>query len=227
MSAFKLKIIAITAMTCNHIAHAFDGYLPVYLHALLYVAGGLTFPIMACLMIEGYQKTSSIKKYMLRLLVFGVLAVFPFILVFKVPMLNVLFTFLFGLICLYLRDRMKSRAMFGLCFTGIVCFTVFCDWPFVGVIMIMMYGTLKTPNLRLFLTASMPLLILVPLQILVSGWSTALLPDIGFSLVVFGSIPLLMAYNGERGYSPRSLRYLFYIYYPAHLLVIGAAAWLI
>ena len=27
--------------------------------------------------------------------------------------------------------------------------------------------------------------------------------------------------DGERGYSPPSLRYMFYIYYPVHLIVIG------
>lgn len=34
------------------------------------------------------------------------------------------------------------------------------------------------------------------------------------------TIPLLKAYNGERG-KMKNMKYLFYIYYPAHLIVCG------
>ena len=62
LDAFTLKVIAITVMTCNHIAHGFRGFLPIYLLAPFYVVGGLTFPIMAFLLIEGYHKTRNVKK---------------------------------------------------------------------------------------------------------------------------------------------------------------------
>jgi len=228
ISAFSLKIIAIIAMTFNHIAHAFMDVLPIYLLAPLYVAGGLTFPIMAYLMIEGYHKTSNIKKYMLRLLVFALIAVFPFFLVFRVSVLNVLFTFLLGLICLFLHDRMKKKALFWLCFAGIVAVTLFCDWPLLGVPMIIMFGLIKKPRLRIVLTTAIVSLAMIALVVLSgAGWGRQLFLDIGFNIAILATIPLLFAYGGKRGYSPRSLRYLFYIYYPAHLLVIGGIAWLI
>ena len=228
ISAFSLKIIAIVAMTFNHIAHAFYYSLPLYLLAPLYIAGGLTFPIMAYLMIEGYHKTSNLKKYMLRLLIFALIAVFPFFLVFRVSVLNVLFTFILGLICLYLHDKMKNKAIFWLCFIGIVAVTLFCDWPLVGVPMILMFGLIKKPATRIILTTFISSLLMTALMFLTSeGWSTQLMLDIGFNIVILASIPLLFAYNGNRGYSPRSLRYLFYIYYPAHLFVIGGIAWLV
>ena len=34
------------------------------------------------------------------------------------------------------------------------------------------------------------------------------------------TIPLLLAYNGSRG---RPMKWLFYAYYPAHILVLGLA----
>ena len=228
ISAFSLKIIAIIAMTFNHIAHAFIDVLPVYLLAPLYVAGGLTFPIMAYLMIEGYHKTSNLKKYMLRLLIFALIAVFPFFLVFKVSVLNVLFTFLLGLICLYLHDRMKNRALFWLFFVVIVAVTLFCDWPLLGVPMILMFGLIKKPGLKIVLTTVIVSLMMIALVVLMSGdQNSHIWLDIGFNIVILATIPLLFAYNGKRGYSPRTLRYLFYIYYPAHLFVIGGIAWLL
>ena len=38
------------------------------------------------------------------------------------------------------------------------------------------------------------------------------------------SLPILRLYNGQRGRSPRInriMKWLFYLYYPLHLLVIG------
>ena len=222
LSAFSLKIIAIVTMTCNHIAHGFENQLPIYLLIPLYIVGGLTFPIMAYLMIEGYQKTSNIKKYMLRLLIFGLIAVFPFILVFKALVLNVLFTFLFGLICLYLHDKIKKKALFWLCFAGFTLITLLCDWTLVGVPMIVLFGILKDKTRRIVITTVISALVLTLLEIAFGdGWGMKMMLDIGFSIFVLCSMPLLWAYNGKKGYSPRSLRYLFYIYYPAHLLVIG------
>ena len=227
LSAFTLKIIAIVTMTCNHIAHGFENQLPIYLLVPLYVVGGLTFPIMAYLMIEGYQKTSNIKKYMLRLLIFGVIAILPFALVFKALVLNVLFTFLFGLICLYLRDKLKKKALFWLCFAGFVLITVFCDWSIVGVPMIVLFGILKDKKRRIVITTVISALALALLEIIFGdGWGMKMMLDIGFNIFVLCSMPLLWAYNGKKGYSPKSLRYLFYIYYPAHLAVIAGIMWL-
>ena len=40
-------------------------------------------------------------------------------------------------------------------------------------------------------------------------------------MFTFLSIPLLMLYNGERG-KAKGMKWLFYIYYPAHLVAVGA-----
>jgi len=222
LDAFKLKVIAIIAMTCNHIAHGLMDYLPIYLLAPLYVVGGLTFPIMAFLLIEGYHKTRNVKRYMLRLLVFGLIALVPFAYVLSAIIFNVLITLLLGLICLYLNDNVKNRVLFWLCFVGIAAFTIICDWSIVGVLMIIMFGTIKNPKRKLILTILVTVLVSALVLILLSkGWDTQLYLDLGFASVVLCAIPLLNAYNGERGYSPPSLRYMFYIYYPAHLIVIG------
>ena len=221
LDAFVLKVIAIIAMTCNHIAHGFMDYLPIYILAPIYVVGGLTFPIMAFLLSEGYRKTRNVKRYMLRLLVFGLIALVPFAYAIKEIRFNVLITLLLGLICLYLNDNMKNRVLFWLSFVGIVVFTVLCDWSIVGVPMIFMFGTIKDPKKKLLLPILATVLITaLSLILIIAEWDTQEYLDLGFTAVILGVIPLLSAYNGERGYSPPSLRYMFYIYYPAHLIVI-------
>ena len=48
------------------------------------------------------------------------------------------------------------------------------------------------------------------------------------STAVALSIPILLQYNGQRGASPRwntAMKWLFYLYYPAHLFLIGWLQW--
>ena len=40
-------------------------------------------------------------------------------------------------------------------------------------------------------------------------------------LFTFLTIPILAQYNGERGRRVPGTKWLFYIYYPAHLVIIG------
>lgn len=46
--------------------------------------------------------------------------------------------------------------------------------------------------------------------------------------VVF-AIPVIMKYNGKRGQNPKMngiMKYVFYIYYPLHLFIIGWIQWI-
>ena len=230
IDSFILKIIAICAMTFNHIANVFGEALPMGFRVPFYAIGGLTFPIMAFSIVEGYHKTSNVKKYMLRILIFGLIALFPFFWAIGYS-LNVLFTLLLGLVCLYLRDHMKNKNVFWLCFAGIVIFTILCDWALLGVSLIMAFGTVKGEKRRIILpviaVSVAGIAITSSLAILNNTGYIQILLDACFFLVCLGVIPLLMSYHGKRGYSPRSLRYLFYIYYPVHLAVLAGINWLI
>ncbi|GFH41475.1 fimbrial assembly protein fimC [Lactococcus hodotermopsidis] len=221
LNAYTLKIIAIIAMTSDHIGNVFEDQLPLIARMILFAPGGMTFPIMAFLLTEGYRHTHDVKKYGQRLLIFALVALIPFILVAELPMLNVLFTLLFGLIVIYLYDHMNNRVGFWFAFIGITLLTSFCDWPLMGVPMILCYHTIKTPVKRVALPLLFPL-ILTSLVLLVdinSGQTLlTLMPNILYTLIgCTATIPLLLNYNGERG---KSMKYFFYTYYPAHLLIL-------
>jgi len=229
IDSFSLKIIAIIVMTCCHVAITFDESLPFCIMLALNTIGGLTFPIMAYLVVEGYHKTSNIRKYLLRVLIFGLISSPPAYVI--LGSFSVLLTLLSGLICLLLHDRLNNRLLFWLCFIGMTLVTILFDWSLIGVPLIFAYGTVKGEKRRVVLPTIFVLLIGLlltgVLDVLREGWSLQLVIDSCFMLAGICTIPLLLLYNGKRGYNPKSLRYLFYIYYPLHLSVLWGLKWLI
>lgn len=222
VSSFALKVVAIVGMTLNHGCYIFYPYLPTEALCVLFGFGGLTFPIMAFLLVEGYHRTSNIKRYASRLFVFALVSQVPYGL-FLAHDLNVLFTLLIGLGILYLYDTMESRAGFWLAAASLVAVSAFCDWGVLGPLMILMMRAIPDRRERVIL----PLLVAIlgdglpALSNYLAAYDLALLPFALYPLMgCTATIPLLLAYNGSRG---RPMKWLFYAYYPAHILVLGLA----
>lgn len=220
VSSFTLKIVAIVGMTFNHACYIFYPYLPVEALCVLFGFGGLTFPIMAFLLVEGYHHTSNIKRYAGRLFVFALVAQVPYTL-FLAPYPNVLFTLLLGLAILYLYDHMENRVGFWLIAIALTAISSFFDWGILGPLMILMMRAIPGRRQRIVL----PLLLAILSQGLPAlfdylvAFDAALLPFVLYPLLgCTATIPLLLAYNGSRG---RPMKWFFYAYYPAHILVLG------
>ena len=142
LSSFVLKVVAIVGMTCNHAAYVFAGHLPFVGECVLFAVGGVTFPVMAYLLVEGYRHTSNVKRYALRLAAFAAVSQIPYAL-YLASNANVLFTLLIGLGLLYLDDHASSRAWYG---AGVVAGTLVslvCDWGFLGIVMIVLFKYLQ------------------------------------------------------------------------------------
>ncbi|MCL2446623.1 MAG: conjugal transfer protein TraX [Oscillospiraceae bacterium] len=228
LNAFQLKWIAIIGMVFNHISLAFDAVIPLWLDIPIYAVGGLTFPIMAYFAVEGYRHTRSLDSYTGRLALFGAIAIPFHALVFGGWGLNIMFTIIVGLFCLWLHDSMIKRRMqvqFWVIFAGICGLMawqpVHFDWSVIGVIMIVLTHVIKHEPARR----------VVPPLLAASWWTlpallTFDLSSVSIFTLVFalGSVLaalLLFNYNGQRG---RPMKWTFYIAYPAHLAVIGLAA---
>ena len=72
-SALSVKLLAIIAMTVDHIAVVFVPPSSM-LYYFMRMFGRLTAPIMAYYITEGFRHTRSRKKYLLRLAVFGLIS---------------------------------------------------------------------------------------------------------------------------------------------------------
>ena len=167
--------------------------------------GRLAFPIFCFLIVEGFFHTRSVRKYCERLFLFALISELPFDLALKssVPYWNkqnVYFTLLISLICLWMLDSLRERPwiQFIAIFSSMsLANAMMTDYNFKGVFLIAM--------LYLFHDHRLYQCIAGAAAIAWERWAPL-------------SYILCFLYNGRRGLR---LRYLFYIFYPGHLLVLG------
>lgn len=138
ITGFTLKVLAIVGMTCNHIAHAFMPYMPHWLTFVLYSLGGMTYPIMAFILVEGYVHTSNLKKYAFRLFIFALVSQVPYYLMFGWTA-NVLFTLLMGLGLLWAKDNITSKPLFVLMVIAAEVISLKCDWAVAGPLIVLCF----------------------------------------------------------------------------------------
>ena len=219
IDAFWLKAIAIVGMTLDHTGIVFAEQLLLWEKTALYALGGLTFPIMAFLLCEGYRHTRDVRKYMLRLLVFALIAQAPYMWALA-KQLNVLFTLLLGLLAIHWTQRTESRILRIAVAVGLTALSLVCDWGGIGVPMILCCYYAKTPVKKVVtpLLVAAPIAGIAPLIALVGGNLDALPGVCYFFVGAALTIPLLLHYNGQRG---KPLRYFFYAYYPLHIAALG------
>lgn len=108
LSSAALHIMAMTFMLMDHI------WATVLSYAWLTCVGRIAFPIFAFLIVEGFNHTKNLRKYMLRMLIFAVIAEIPFNLmyggqVFYPVHQNVLWTFLLALLGLMFMEKIKKK----------------------------------------------------------------------------------------------------------------------
>ncbi|MCD8316871.1 MAG: conjugal transfer protein TraX, partial [Eggerthellaceae bacterium] len=158
INGFFLKIVAIIAMTCNHVADVYAAYIPAPWLYIIYGLGGLTFPIMAFLLVEGYHHTHNVRSYAIRLGIFAIIAQIPYTLLWGAT-LNVLFTLLVGLLILYANDHMQSRPLFIVVLLFAVVLTVGFDWGAIGIILIFLYDITKEHKYGVIISLIVPLIV--------------------------------------------------------------------
>ena len=97
-----IKLIAIITMTIDHIGYVFFPNI-----IILRIIGRIAFPLYVYSMMIGYFKTKSLSKYIVRLLLIGIISQIPYSLLFNVDRPNVMFTLIFTLLYYYTLDKKK------------------------------------------------------------------------------------------------------------------------
>jgi len=259
--AFFLKIVAIIGMAMQHTALVLGDVIPVALHFPLQLAGGLTFPIMAYLLVEGYRHTSNVKRYMWRLFIWGLISQVPHTLAFGhiflmgIPVMNIMFTLFLGLLGLVMYDRIKKRWLFVVLFVLICLVSFIFDWGIIGPVMVFLCYKISSDKMRRIIPPIMAgaynfiaigiIGIFVAIIAVVLGNNPVfaeaiadamysagvedirlgtLFASLMFPIGSFFVAPLLLRYNGERG---RSMKYMFYAFFPFHLLILALIAYVV
>ena len=237
LNSNALKIIAIVAMTIDHIAWlVFPGYNDGIIPVVLHIIGRLTCPIMCYFIAEGYHYTKNINKYTLRLFAFSLISHFAYIFASSsfidgksfIPfyygdILNqtsVMWPLAWGLVMLRVVNSERINSIIKVLLVLLICVITFpSDWSCIASLCILAIGT----NRESFRKQMLWMVFYVGIYSVVYFFTLDKLYGIIQMGVVF-SIPLIMMYNGQRGRSQRInrfMKWLFYIYYPLHLFVIG------
>ena len=213
----QLKLLALLTMTCDHIG------MQLFPQVLwLRCIGRLAMPIFAFMIAEGCRHTRNRKRYLLSIAAVAALCQAVYLVAMGSLYMCIMVTFSLSVALIYLWDYAKTRpapqggflVLAALCVTWVLCEAPLfpgtdfhIDYGIFGVLLpVLIY--MGRNSLEAFAMAALGL-VMLNLSMGVIQW---------FSL--FALIPLAF-YDGTRGKA--KLKYLFYIYYPAHLAVI----WLI
>ncbi len=208
MSTLVLKIIALIAMTIDH-----TGKVLLTNSDLCTIIGRVSFPIFAFLLVEGYHRTKSVKKYLLRLFVVAVISEFAFYNLFGG--LNTIFTLIVGLLCIIVYEKEEDKAI---CFTVILTIAVLAilfalDYGAFGILSILAFHIYRKNKLKRSLFFIILVLIHYSFFILSSN-------DFSYLYPMYMSIASLFLINRYEDKKCPKLKYFFYIYYPLHLYIL-------
>ena len=215
MSSFVLKIIAIVTMFIDHIGYAIFGGFSFFNYI-----GRISFPIFAFQISEGYIHTRNLKKYFFRLFIFAFISQIPFAIFYKLVsnefVLNIFFTLLLGLACIYIYDKSKYKilAIIASIAIGFIAEFFHCDYGFYGIAIILLFYIFKN-NISL---ASIAFILATTIKYLIPIFKYGLY-DIYIYILICTIIPIIFisSYNGKKG---KDTKYLLYLFYPIHLLLI-------
>ena len=228
MNRNTIKLIAIAAMTIDHIAFMFvapDSALYFFMRLI----GRMTAPIMTFLLTEGYRHTRSRKKYFRRLVIFaGISQPIYFLFVFGRPQQNllkylthwnVMMSLAIGLLIMMLFDS-RIRSCTSIMLLGcLISLAHFCDWSYlIPAWTIIFFCYYKRDTKKMIVLFALTSVTLQTLLYLKEYDSFAFFSQYGTLLAL---IPISM-YNGQRGnVRHKNLnRWFFYVYYPAHMIVL-------
>lgn len=238
-TANQLKLIAIVAMLIDHIAytiiwelyldatvvngvHMMGDNLPLratqlhFIYTIMRIIGRLTFPIFAFALVEGFLHTSNLKRYMKRLFIFALISEIPYDIVNSHSIIsfskqNVIWTFLIGLVILHVIKKVENHEKRRVLTIAIILlgeittFLIQSEYYLGGILFISI----------LYIFKNRPKYIIIGETIVLSIMSL-----IFIQVQIFGLLALflIMCYDGTIG---KGNKYLFYAFYPTHLLILG------
>ena len=223
-----IKLLAIVAMTVDHIAFMFVAP-DSFLYFVMRLIGRITAPIMTFMLAEGFRYTRSRTKYLLRLFVFALISQpFYFRMLFGHAPVNVLeylthwnvmFTLAVALLSLMLLEYklpLTMRLIFiGLC----ISFAQFGDWSYMVPIWAIIFYVFRDDwrkQAMFFMLAS-----LMMIRVMVrSQPENALALSYQYGTLL-AQIPI-QRYQGDDSSTRNksACKWVYYMYYPLHIAAL-------
>ena len=204
LSGSALKVIALISMTVDHIAYYLMDH-GTLLYDVMRTVGRMAFPIFAFLLVEGYDHTRSTRKYALNLLAFALISEIPWWLLNHDNTHNVFFTLLLGLIAIEgIKKLGKKSLLWAVLMITICTIAMFLhvDYEYSGILLIYAFHIFQPDKVTKCLLAT-----LFMYQYGVIG--------------LWLGLAVILCYNGQRGFiKGQYTKYLWYAYYPLHLMTI-------
>jgi uncharacterized membrane protein YesL len=219
----QLKIIAMISMLIDHIGVAFFPSVKI-----LRCIGRLAFPIYAYMIAEGCRYTKNRKKYLA--MIAGMAFIFQIVYFVFMNSLyqGILVTFSLSIGTIFAIDSfIKNKNILNRILMAIIIVAIFyvsiilpttlkdygfkIDYGMWGLCLPIIVYFAPSKLWRIILSAIF--LIFMSLSSNTTQWWSLL------------TIPLFMLYNGERG--SKKLKYVFYLFYPIHLVIIYAIMFLL
>ena len=223
----QLKIIAMVSMLCDHVGLLFFPEADIFR-----IIGRIAFPIFAYMIAEGCRYTKNRAKYLGMIAGMGIVFQLVYLVAMGSLYQGILVTFSLAIITIYALDGILKSKKFWTVLASVasLAFVVF----FVFVLPILLKGTdfdldygfwgILLPVAVYFLPNRLARTIGTAILLLARAIHYTVFPIALGSLQWFAllSVLFLALYNGERGKA--KMKYVFYIFYPAHLVILYGIA---
>lgn len=229
LNSNHLKLIAIIAMTIDHIADILYPGMPNTINSnICHIIGRLTAPIMFFFICEGFYHTKNLKKYIKRLFIFAIISHFAYCFAFGINYIpfstgnifnqtSIMWTLAWSVVALFIvygNNKLKKWQKWLLVILlNLITFS--SDWSSIGLMIILSIyehrGNLNKQMKNIMFWSFIYALVSFIFVNKVYGI---------IQLCVIISYPLLKLYNGQKG-KENWLKSFFYLYYPLHLIIIG------
>ena len=230
LSGNTLKIIAAFCMLVDHIGVMFFPGVQIFR-----IVGRIALPIFAFMIAEGCRYTRNKLRYFLTVFILGVLCQVVYFIYDGDTYLSILITFSISILLIYLFQFFKSlvfdkyallflKVLTGILFVASIISVYFLnevleiDYGFYGCMMPLFasafhFENTKDSNISKFIASRYFGLASMSVCMLLLALSNGTRQFYSFL-----AIPILLLYNGKRGKT--NMKYFFYIFYPAHLLIL-------
>lgn len=213
LSGNQLKMIALVAMTCDHVGKAL---LPRW--EILQILGRLAFPIFAYMIAEGCRYTKNRRAHLIKIAVLALGCQVVYFAAEGSLYQCILVTFSLAIGMIYAIDRGYQRRQILL--PVVVAMGI---WFVCVLLPVMLKGRTDFAVDYGIWGVLLPVLVYyVPQRYKLPAVGAALVPLCmelgGIQWWSFAALPLLGLYSGRRG--RRNMKNVFFIYYPLHLAVI-------